>query len=216
VKGFTGAAIFALLFAALAAFVVGGCLQGLDRSLLLALRNGTHDPAAPQWIEIMFLDLTALGSNTTVLLVTLAAAGFLAMAGKRGTALLVLVSAGGGTLLNNLLKLLFSRPRPDLVAHSVEVQTTSFPSGHAMLSAIVYLTIGALLARTQKNARMKAYILALSAAISALIGTSRVYLGVHWPTDVLAGWLAGGAWAMMCWEIARRLQEHGDIEKAGD
>jgi len=204
-----------VLFAALAATVMNGHLQSFDRSLMLALRTGDkHDPAGPLWVETMFLDITALGSNTVVILVTLAAAGFLAVAGKRGTAWLVLASVIGGTILNNLLKLLFDRARPDLVAHSVEVHTLSFPSGHAMLSAIAYLTLGALIARTQGTLRTKAYILGFAAVITAMIGMSRVYLGVHWPTDVIAGWLAGLAWAMMCWEVARRLQERGDIEKA--
>ena len=113
-----------------------------------------------------------------------------------------------------LLKLGFARPRPDLVPHAVEVYTASFPSGHAMLSAVTYLTLGALLIRVQPRWRVKVYILFLAISITLLVGTSRVYLGVHWPTDVLAGWCVGAAWALLCWLVALRLQREGKVETA--
>jgi undecaprenyl-diphosphatase len=94
------------------------------------------------------------------------------------------------------------RPRPELVSHLVEVQTSSFPSGHATLSAVVYLTIGALLAREQKSRRTRLYVMTVAILMALLIGCSRVYLGVHWPTDVLAGWAIGSGWAMLCWIAA--------------
>ena len=213
-RGFISAGLLLLAFAGIAAAALGGHLQGFDRAFLLALRTGdAHDPIGPHWVEIMFLDLTSLGSYTIVTVITFAVTGFLLFDGRRGTALLVLAAVGGGTLLNNLLKYMFDRPRPDLVAHAVDVQTTSFPSGHAMLAATVYLTLGVLLARTQHRRSVRIYILALAAAITVLVGVSRVYLGVHWPTDVMAGWCAGAAWAAICWEIARRLQQRGDVEK---
>jgi undecaprenyl-diphosphatase len=128
-------------------------------------------------------------------------------------ALFVLVAIAGGVILSEGLKHLFARPRPELVAHMVEVQTASFPSGHAMLSAVTLLTLGALLARIQSRKRLKAYVIAIAILLTLLIGASRVYLGVHWPTDVLAGWCAGAAWAMACWLLALWLQNRGRIEQ---
>ncbi|BCJ91291.1 phosphatase PAP2 family protein [Terrihabitans soli] len=213
-RGLIGAGALVAAFAAIAVGIHAGAFDGFDRALLLSLRTGdTHDPAGPQWVETFFLDITGLGSWTIVSIVTLAATGFLIMQKRRGTAWLLIAAVAGGTLLNNLLKFFFERARPDLVAHAVETQTSSFPSGHAMMSAVAYLTLGALLARTQKRLAARLYIVAASVLVTVLVGVSRVYLGVHWPSDVLAGWCMGGAWALICWHIAERLQQSGDIEK---
>lgn len=186
----------------------------IDRAVLLALRNPADlaDPIGPWWVEVMFKDLTSLGSTTVLMLVTLAAIGFLLITRRRGAALLVLVAVGGGTLLSSLFKQAFARPRPDFVAHAVDVHTASFPSGHAMLSAVTYLTLGALLARVEPHPMRKAYILGLAVALALAIGISRVFLGVHYPTDVLAGWSVGAAWAMLCWGVAWWLQRRGQVE----
>lgn len=201
-------ALLIIGFAAMTVIALGGYSESWDRALMLALRTGdAHEPIGPKWVQTAFLDITALGSNTTIILATLAAAIFLFIRRSKSAALLVILSAATGTALNNLLKLIFDRPRPDLVAHAVEVQTTSFPSGHAMLSAIVYLTLGLLLARTQQSRAAQIYIVATAAVMTMLIGISRVYLGVHWPSDVLAGWIAGLAWALICWKIAKSLEE---------
>jgi undecaprenyl-diphosphatase len=104
------------------------------------------------------------------------------------------------------------RPRPDIVPHIVYASSTSFPSGHSMMSAVTYLTLGALLARSQARKRLKAYFLLLAAFLSLIVGVSRVYLGVHWPTDVLAGWTAGTVWAMLCWVATRWLQRRHTLE----
>jgi undecaprenyl-diphosphatase len=213
VRGLIGAAFLLLAFAGIATAVAGGHLEGFDRDLMLALRTGdAHEPIGPKWVETFFLDITGLGSNAIIILIALAATGFVLIERKRGLALLMLAAVGGGMILNNLLKFAFDRARPDLVAHTVEVSTTSFPSGHAMLSAIAYLTLGALLARTQNRGAARIFILALGIAMTAVVGVSRVYLGVHWPSDVIAGWCAGGAWALICWETARALQKRGDVE----
>ena len=121
-------------------------------------------------------------------------------------------------LVSTLTKLGFGRPRPDLVPHATQVYTASFPSGHAMMAAVTYLTLGALLARVQPRLRLKLYLIGLAATLTVLVGCSRVYLGVHWPTDVLAGWTLGAAWALGCWAIALWLQARGRIETdaAGD
>ena len=119
-------------------------------------------------------------------------------------------------LLSTLLKSGFDRPRPDIVPHGAEVLTASFPSGHAMLSAIVYLTLAALLSRVQERRRVKVFLVALGVAITLLVGASRVYLGVHWPSDVLAGWAVGAAWAALCWFVALQLQRRGKVEDPGE
>src|SRR4029079_7138266 len=110
------------------------------------------------------------------------------------------------------LKHVFSRPRPDLVPHLSYVTSSSFPSGHSMLSAAVYLTLGGLLARCQSSLLLKAHVLAWASVLTFLVGVSRVFVGVHWPSDVLAGWAAGAAWAALCWLCARALQRRGQLD----
>jgi undecaprenyl-diphosphatase len=202
-----------LLFAKLMGMVQGET-RAFDRAILLAFRNSTDlsDPIGPHWFEIIFRDITSLGGATVLTLMTIAVTGFLLIDAKRGAAILVLGSVIGGVVLSSILKLGIDRPRPDLVGHLVEVHTASFPSGHAMLSAVVYLTLGGLLSRVERPRRIKIYVLSVAVILTLLIGVSRVYLGVHWPTDVLAGWCAGATWAMLCWRTALALQRRGEIE----
>jgi undecaprenyl-diphosphatase len=203
------------IFAKIADEVVEGETHAFDETVLRALRNPADlaDPIGPAWLELAMRDITSLGSFTLVLLVTLGTIGYLVIDGKRAAAALVLVAIVGGVILSEGLKHLFARPRPELVAHLVEVQTASFPSGHAMLSATTFLTLGALLARIQSRRRLKAYVISVAIALTLMTGASRVYLGVHWPTDVLAGWCAGAAWAMGCWLLSMWLQSRGQIEQ---
>jgi len=212
-----GAATGLLIFAMIADEVIDGETHGFDEAILLAFRvaGDPAEPIGPKWLEIMMLDVTALGSAVVLGLVTLAAVGFLYMDGKRHSALFVLLAVASGTALSYLLKAGFDRPRPDLVAHLADVHTLSFPSGHAMGSALTYLTIGAVIARTEQKRLLKIYVLALGIGLTLIVGISRIYLGVHWPTDVLAGWALGSAWALLCWFIALWLQWHGDIEDGG-
>jgi undecaprenyl-diphosphatase len=190
----------------------------LDTAILLFFRapGDTSDPIGPWWLEVAMRDITSLGSMTVLAIITAAVIGFLLISGRRATPLLVLVSVAGGTALSSLLKLGVDRPRPDLVARLVDVHTLSFPSGHAMLSAVTYLTLGALLARVLHGRAVKTYVLAVAVVLTIAIGLSRVYLGVHWPTDVLAGWCAGAAWAMICWLAAVALQRRGSIAPPGE
>ncbi|PHK94234.1 acid phosphatase [Pseudoroseomonas rhizosphaerae] len=194
-----------LAFAAIIDEALEGETHAFDEALLLALRNPADrsDPVGPFWLEIMMRDYTALGSHAVLLLIGGVALGYILMLRKWLSATLLVVSFGGGMALNSLLKLGFGRPRPDLVAHLAEVHTASFPSGHAMLSAACYLTLGTLLAGVTPSRRLKAYILGVAIGLALLVGSSRVYLGVHWPTDVLAGWCLGAAWAMGCWLVLR-------------
>jgi undecaprenyl-diphosphatase len=207
-----------LAFFHLADEVTEGDTHTFDSTVLLSLRNPADraDPIGPAWLELAARDLTSLGGYPVVILTTVCAIGFLLITGKRHAALLVFVSTGGGMLLSSELKGLFERPRPDLVPHAVQVYTMSFPSGHAMLSAATYLTLGALLARVQPRPWVRLYLLAVAVALTLLIGASRVYLGVHWPTDVLAGWSAGAAWAMLCWTVALWLQRRGKVETGAE
>lgn len=206
--------LFAWAFVKLADEVIEGETDAFDRTILLALRNPADlsDPIGPAWFEEAARDVTGLGGHTVLVLVTLASLAYLLMARKRSAALLLLAAVVGGMLLSTLLKLGFERPRPDLVPHGARVYTASFPSGHAMLSAATYLTLGALLARVEQRRRIKIFLLGLAVLLTVLVGTSRVYLGVHWPSDVLAGWCGGAAWASLCWFVALQLQRRGQVE----
>ncbi len=202
------------LFSELADEVMEGDTNQVDEMVLLALRDpqDRSDPLGPPWVEEMARDFTALGGVGVLMILTLAVCGFLVLDRKNHAALLVLVAVGGALALSFLLKHGFQRPRPDLVPHGSYVYTTSFPSGHSMMAAATYLTLGALLARVQPRRRLKAYLLGSALLLTVVVGFSRVYLGVHWPTDVLAGWTAGGVWALSGWLAARWLQRRGHVE----
>jgi undecaprenyl-diphosphatase len=201
------------LFAGIAGEVMEGDTQAFDRKLLLAMRHkGDLSPIGPPEMQDAARDMTALGGVTALTLITVVTGGFLFLDGKKHMALFLYGAVAGGTLLSLILKSLFQRPRPELVPHAAYVSTTSFPSGHSMLSAVTYLTLGALLARSHSRKRLKTYFLLLAALLTFMVGISRVYLGVHWPTDVLAGWTAGATWAIVCWLLARRLQISHTIE----
>lgn len=203
------------VFGKLAGAVLDGDTRSFDEFVLRVLRNPADlaDPIGPAWLESVVRDITSLGSFSVLTIVTLSVVGYLLIDGKRAAAAFVLFAILGGAVLSELLKQIFARPRPELVAHLVDVHTASFPSGHAMSSAVTFLTLGALLSRVQSRRRLKIYLLSLAIFLTLLVGASRVYLGVHWPTDVLAGWCAGAAWAMGCWLLATWLQSRGRLEK---
>jgi undecaprenyl-diphosphatase len=213
----------ALVLSVLAFFLIadtvrGGGVQSMDEKLIRSLRR-PDDPATPigpTWMPEVGRDLTALGGVAILTLVTVAVLGFLALQRAYHAMWLVLAATVGGFLLSTLLKYTFDRPRPTLVPHLSKVSNSSFPSGHSMLSAIVYLTLGALLARLVQRVWLKLYLVGVALLLTFLVGCSRVYMGVHYPTDVLAGWSAGLSWALLCWLTARYLQRRGAVEKAAD
>jgi undecaprenyl-diphosphatase len=185
--------------------VSAGSTQKLDDRILLALRDPAN-PArtiGPLWLEEVGRDLTALGGVAALSLVTLAISGYLIIGRNFRALTLLLIATLGGLLLSTLLKDFFYRPRPEVVPHLSQVMTTSFPSGHSMLSAVVYLTLGSMLASLAERRRLKLYFLSVAMLLTFSVGISRVYMGVHYPTDVLAGWSAGLAWALLCSLVAR-------------
>ena len=169
-------------------------------------------PIGPRWLREVGRDMTALGGVAVLCLVTLGVAGYLLMLRKYHAMWLVLVATLGGLVASTLLKQAFDRPRPE-VDHYSHVYTSSFPSGHSMLSAVVYLTLGSLLTRLVPRRMVKIYLIVVALLLTFLVGVSRVYMGVHYPTDVLAGWTAGLVWALICWLAARYLQKRGKVEK---
>ncbi|RJT31425.1 phosphatase PAP2 family protein [Mesorhizobium waimense] len=184
--------------------------HAFDTEILLAFRKmGQPDvPVGPLWLQGAMRDITSLGSSAVLVLITAAVIVYLLLIRRSRTALFVFVAVAGGQMLSSLLKHGIDRPRPDLVSHLVNETSLSFPSGHAMLSAVTYLTLGSLAARFLPGRTTKIFVLCLAVLTTVLVGISRVYLGVHWPSDVLAGWCAGFAWAMLCWLAVRLLQRN--------
>jgi undecaprenyl-diphosphatase len=207
--------IAARIFAELGELAVEPSAGTFDRSILLAMRadSDLSDPIGPEWFEGMARDMTAFGGAIVQMMVALAVIGFLLLERKRHAAVFVLVAVVGGVMLGIGLKEFFARPRPELISREIlHIDSASFPSGHSMMAAVTYLTLGALLARTQRSSLVRAYVLLLAILLTVVVGLTRIYLGVHWPTDVLAGWIAGAAWALLCWTIALRLQRNRVVE----
>jgi undecaprenyl-diphosphatase len=205
------------IFGSLADAVIEGGTLAFDRSVLLAMRRpGDLAPIGPPAVAEAARDLTALGGVAVLGLLTVITAGYVVLDGKRRMAFFMCAAIASGLGISLVLKDAFQRPRPDIVPHADYIHTASFPSGHSMMSALTYLTLGALLARSQERKRMKAYILLVAALLTFVVGLSRVYLGVHWPTDVLAGWTAGAVWAVLCSLVARRLQIQRTLEREAE
>lgn len=201
-------------FVELADEVVEGETHAFDTYVLQALRDVANlsDPLGPVWVEEMARDITALGGIAVLSFLVAAAAGFLWLNAQRRLALFVLAAVMSGVALSMALKMGFDRPRPDLSSAATAVYTASFPSGHSLMSAVVYLTLGALLARTMRRRAAKIYVMSLAVLVVVAVGISRVYLGVHWPTDVLAGWALGAGWALLAALLAAWLARRGAVD----
>jgi undecaprenyl-diphosphatase len=205
-------------FIELAAEVWGGDTHAFDRWAVRAMRTA-DDPATPigpRWLPELGRDATALGSIGVLSLFTLVVAAYLWLDRKFWMMLYLLAATASGLALSIGLKHLIDRPRQDIVPPLSEAFTTSFPSGHSFLSAVVYLTLGVLLAAATQRRRLKVYVLAVAGILTVIVGFSRLYLGMHYPTDILAGWMAGLAWALLCWLIAHWLQQHRHLEAPGE
>jgi len=201
----TGATASLALFIKVAEEVVDGDTHHIDIWIIKLLRatGNVNDPLGPKWLEDFARDVTALGSPAVLGLFVVIVSIFLLLVGNRRLSIFMMLAAGGGTVVVTILKVAFARPRPQFAPDGLLVYSASFPSGHAMISAVVYLTLGALIARIVQEVRLKLYIMTIAVFLTGLVGFSRIYLGAHWPSDVLAGWAIGAAWALAGGSLAQ-------------
>ena len=204
-----------LVFGLVAEEVMEGETHRIDTAILMSFRSNA-DPAiyvGPPWLPEVMRDLTALGSYAFLIIIVSSVFGYLTLLRKYLLSIVMIAAVAGGVLISNLLKHGFDRPRPEL-ENIPQVFSPSFPSGHATLSAVTFLTLAGLLTRVGLDWRVKLYFLALAGSLTVIVGVSRVYLGVHYPSDVVAGWCIGTAWALLCWAAAFWLQRHGKVESS--
>jgi len=201
-------ALGAYTFLQLADEVSESEIVGIDRALLLAFRNpaDSTDPIGPAWVEQTVTEITSLGGYPILVVLVAVVVGYLIVARRYGPALFVVLSTSLGAVVSQLLKMAYERPRPDIVNHLVPIHTASFPSGHATMSTVVYLTLAALIARMVEETRVRVYVITVAVVLSLTVGLSRIYLGVHWPSDVAAGWALGAAWASLAWLVVSGLR----------
>jgi undecaprenyl-diphosphatase len=193
----------------LASEIQEGETEAFDRALLLALRtpHNPHLPAGPRWLQESARDVTALGGFTVLALVSIAAVVLLLIYRRRAQALVFGLTVLLAQVAAELIKWVVNRPRPDLVTHLDLTYSASFPSGHSVMAPVVYLTLAVLLNESQARPAARFTLLGGAALLVVAIGVSRVYLGVHWPTDVLGGWALGAAVALSSWLVLRRLRQ---------
>ncbi|MDN2566988.1 phosphatase PAP2 family protein [Aquibium sp. A9E412] len=195
------------IFLEIADEVAEGEMRRIDEALFLMLRDPeTLELLGPPWLEETAVEITALGGYPLIILAVGSVIGFLLVIGRWGPALYVFLSVGSGALISQTLKQYYGRPRPDLVEHLDPVHTASFPSGHALVTTVAYLTLGSLIMRLVDGWAVRVYVLAMALFVAAIVGLSRVYVGVHWPSDVAAGWAVGAAWASLTWLVVSALQ----------
>jgi len=192
-----------------------GHIQKFDERILISLRyaDDMHQLRGPDWLKDFMRDVTALGGAPVLILITLGVIGYLILQKSYRSLALVIIATVSGLLMSLILKFYFIRPRPEVVPHLMTETTPSFPSGHSMMSAVIYFTLAALLTRLETSNKIRIYTISLTLFVVFIVGISRVFLGVHYPTDVLGGWTFGLFWAMLCWYLARYLQRQGAIEE---
>jgi len=203
-----------LAFLQIADEMIEGEMEAFDQAILMLFRDPANleTTIGPVWLHEMVRDITALGSFSLLGLIVVGVCIYLLLARMRAEALLVVTSVVGGTILSTLLKMGYNRPRPDLATMS-EQFTASFPSGHAMLSAVTFLTLGAVLSRFAPTRPLRFFTIGMAVLLTLMVGVSRLYMGVHYPSDVLAGWCLGAAWALICSTVAMYLQRTGSVRK---
>lgn len=214
--------VLAVAIVAIAAFVIlavvvriNGTVY-LDEKILLFFRDPENlaVPIGPRWLEQTVVELTTLGGYPVLVTLVSAVVGFLLVSGQFGPAIFTVGAIVSGTIVSSMLKYVIERPRPEVVDHLVHTFTASFPSGHATMSAVVYLTLAALIIRLVDRFIVRLYVLCVAILLTFIVGMSRIYLGVHWPSDVLAGWSLGTAWASLSWLAVSGLREARRHEKA--
>lgn len=208
----------ALIAAAVLAFIEiademsEGEAHAFDMAVLQMLHPDAanpSDPIGPKWLDHAAADLTAIGSVSVLAALGLLVGVFLVLQRKRLEAGIIAVAFAGGLTISQLLKEFFNRERPPEIYRASEILNASFPSGHALLSTVVFLTLGAMLAQAAKGRTLRIFVMSAAIALALLVGVTRIYLGVHWTTDVLAGWSAGAAWGTACWLAGRWLKQRG-------
>jgi undecaprenyl-diphosphatase len=194
------------VFFALGAEVGEGDTGAFDRQLITLLRSSGNggEPIGPAWFKDSMRDVTALGGFTFLMLMTIVVVLALLFHRKRREAIILATTAISAQTSIEILKILYDRPRPALLMPQIHALTKSFPSGHTTESTAIFLTVATVIAslETKHHPKILAYIVATFAIFA--VGVSRVYLGMHWPTDVLGGWVLGATWAMAAWIILRR------------
>jgi undecaprenyl-diphosphatase len=205
------------IFLTLARKIGGRGTVELDQAILLTCRrkDDLAIPRGPKWLFTFLHDITSLGSGTQLTLASAITVGFLCLRRRFRAAGFLTVSIGSGLLMSYLLKNFFLRERPTVVPRLTTFDRASFPSGHSMGAALVFLTLGGIVSRQTRSLLSEAYFLAVAVVLSILVGISRIYLGVHFPSDVLAGWAVGSFWSAVCTQLARWLQREGAVESPG-
>jgi len=201
VRGFSGAVVSAFAISFIIALLATVAFI-LFSQIVLGGWTQAGDDAVLQWfarhrsplLDSFMREVTALGSIGILAIVASIASVFLWLTHHRWSVLILLAGIIGGWTANSILKIWFERPRPTIVPPLAEVGSLSFPSGHAMTSMIVYGSIAYLLTRFEPTRNIRRATVVATLLLIVLIGISRVYLGVHYPSDVVGGYIAGLAW----------------------
>ena len=180
--------------------------NGFDQTVLLLFRDDSLNLIGPHWLSVIVRDITALGSNWVLLYMMISLSAILWCSQRRLDATKILMMTVGGVAISLGLKYVFERARPDLVPHLIEVYSPSFPSGHASMSMVCFLGMAVVLSRNWAHAQARHLFIIMAIFSAVLVGVSRIMLGVHWPTDVIAGWGIGILWVLFVNQFGSRFE----------